>query len=84
MAIRDRIFALGHVEVLIQIHCLPNAEISTAIANDLNKAGVVLFSESEGKYKLTPRGEAWLDMILSTPLPEQRWVDPRSEEVKRG
>lgn len=27
--------------------------------------------------KLTARGEAWLAMILDTPMPVQQWIDPR-------
>lgn len=30
--------------------------------------------------KATPRAHAWLDLICETPLPEQRWVDPRIEK----
>lgn len=27
-------------------------------------------------YEPTPRGKAWIDMILSTPLPIMKWVRP--------
>lgn len=29
-------------------------------------------------YRITARGDAWLDMILETPLPVQQWIDPRA------
>lgn len=33
------------------------------------------------QYQATKKGWAWLDMILSTPLPEQQWVNPLTSEV---
>lgn len=33
-------------------------------------------------YVLTERGLAWIDMLRSTPLPEHRWGDPRTEGTK--
>lgn len=34
-------------------------------------------------YQATPRGVAWINMILQTPLPEARsaWADPRTGEI---
>ena len=37
----------------------------------------------EGRtFKLTDRGERWIEMILATPMPVRSWIDPR-EEVKK-
>lgn len=36
--------------------------------------------EGDAKVSITDRGMVWLDMILATPFPEQRWVDPRCGE----
>ena len=33
--------------------------------------------KGEGCFFLTDKGEKWLNMILSTPQPENRWCDPR-------
>jgi hypothetical protein len=30
-------------------------------------------------YEVTDKGAAWIEMLLRTPLPEQRWVDPRGD-----
>ena len=35
---------------------------------------------SEPVYRATDKGQAWLTMVCGTPMPEQRWVDPRSDE----
>jgi hypothetical protein len=32
---------------------------------------------SEPVYQATERGQAWLRMITETPIPVQKWVDPR-------
>jgi len=37
------------------------------------------FFSREPIYRATDKGRAWLDMILATPMPEQKWVDPRTE-----
>ena len=29
----------------------------------------------------TTRGDAWVRMLMSTPMPEQVWVDPRNQEM---
>lgn len=35
---------------------------------------------NEHGYALTEKGKAWLEMILSTPVPVNRWIDPRDEK----
>ena len=32
------------------------------------------------RYFVTQRGEKYIDMLISTPLPVQRWIDPRRED----
>ena len=34
-----------------------------------------------GKYQTTARGKAWVEMICSTPYPEQVWRNPTTKEV---
>lgn len=33
-------------------------------------------------YTTTERGRKWLDMILATPMPVSRWIDPREEKAE--
>jgi hypothetical protein len=33
-------------------------------------------------YQLTERGQKWIDMILATPMPVNRWIDPREEATR--
>jgi len=35
----------------------------------------------EHGYLLTERGEAWLKMLLSTPLPRKVYLDPQGKEI---
>lgn len=30
--------------------------------------------------KITPKGMYWIEMLLSTPFPELKWIDPREEK----
>lgn len=32
-----------------------------------------------GTYKITQKGVAWIAMLCATPMPEQRWLDPRTQ-----
>ena len=34
-----------------------------------------------GRYKTTARGAKFVDMLSNTPLPEQRWADPRGPQL---
>lgn len=31
-------------------------------------------------FRVTPKGTAWLQMILATPYPREQWIDPRTKE----
>jgi hypothetical protein len=33
---------------------------------------------NQGRVRTTERGKKFIDMLLETPLPEQRWIDPRN------
>ena len=39
-----------------------------------------ILAVEKGKLECTERGRHWVAMLLNTPLPEKRWVDPRTEE----
>jgi hypothetical protein len=37
--------------------------------------------ENPGFVRTTERGTAFVEMLLATPLPEQKWIDPREPVV---
>ncbi len=37
--------------------------------------------KGNNEWKCTPLGEAWLRAILNTPIPEMRFIDPRTKEI---
>lgn len=39
---------------------------------------------SPKKVTILPKGEKWIEMILSTPMPTMMWVDPRFQEREDG
>lgn len=41
-----------------------------------------LHPEIGGVYHVTERGKVWAEMICSTPLPVERWIDPRTENER--
>ena len=75
----------------ILIHCrcfyytpIPNWKYSAqseTIHDFLNQGIVVRYKDLDtGCYKLTQLGEAWLEMILNTPMPiiVSKMIDPRT------
>lgn len=64
-----------HLVALAEIYALPEGPKSVGAVEDLLQ--VELAEIREGRLVVAPRGEAWLQMLLATPLPEARWVDPR-------
>lgn len=63
----------GMLVTLVEIHAEPGGP-----SNDYRAAGLALNnSDSPSGWVLTGRGLAWLEMLLATPLPVSRWVDPR-------
>jgi hypothetical protein len=51
------------------------------VARFLAEELVVLIDDTRGKkyalYNTTERGRAWIDLLLETPLPVKKWLDPR-------
>ena len=41
---------------------------------------VDLGSKKEGTFRITAKGEAWLDRALATPMPVQKWVFEEDEK----
>ena len=51
--------------------------ISRFLAYGIFEEANKYFTPGSGLYKVTAKGKAWVQMILGTPYPEFRWVDPR-------
>ena len=53
-------------------------EVRREQAEFLVEAGILAHSVEPGNthYRITEKGTAWLEMILATPFPVQRWVAP--------
>lgn len=71
----------GHLVTLVEIHAEPNGPCNAHSARDLRDAGLAAnYRTGPSGWELTGRGLAWLQMLLSTPLPVQvsRWEDPRT------
>ncbi len=68
-----------HIMCLLEINSDPDGPSNDHTATELSWQGLVL--ERSGirqRWSLTERGEKWLEMLLSTPLPVSLWMDPRT------
>jgi hypothetical protein len=63
----------GAIRQLIEVYALPNAERNEILCDDLAALGLVR-RDGDG-YSVTERGEVYVRMLTTTPLPE--WRDPR-------
>jgi len=43
----------------------------------------LLAADEQGILRSTPRGDAWAAMLKSTPLPVQRFIDPRFDSLEK-
>ena len=50
-------------------------------ARNLVSRNLVKFDAEDDSFTSTSRGDAWVRMLLATPLPEQVWMDPRNQEM---
>ena len=66
-----------HLITLVEIRARPSGPRSLWAAGELEMHDLAERT-SAGYWKLTARGEKWLEMLLATPLPVQRWLDPRT------
>lgn len=77
-----------HIELVLHYHAIPeqhprhNAPAVIKYTRDLLAVGLIEEHSSASGYTTTLRGEAYIRMLLNTPLPEVRYVDPR-EPIKR-
>jgi hypothetical protein len=83
IAVHSRYLTPNEVEVLIHYLCSPQPHprvtapaVVMAIKKFVNDE-IFKVIDDEAGYAVTDKGRAFVDMILSTPYPENRWVDPR-------
>ena len=72
----------AYLEILIHCHCVPSPiEDSDAVELFL-RDGIIEPDprrNGPGMYQTTDKGAAWLEMMLATPYPVNKWIDPRLE-----
>lgn len=75
------------IEVLIHHHCTPDAHprahasaVQEAIQRFVADGIFETRPDLASGYTTTAKGTAWMEMILATPYPEMRWIDPRVSE----
>ena len=66
---------------LLEAHA--QGSIHHAAAFEALRASGLVQDWSPGLVQTTERGRAFVEMLLATPLPEHRWVDPRVPPVER-
>lgn len=79
------------VEMLLHYHCSPDAHpqitnpVHLQAVHDWCLVGALEEEDDDaddtGRYSITSRGRALVTMICNTPLPEARFVDPRTLTV---
>ena len=73
------------IEALMHYHYNPTphpkAE-STSVKNAVShliQNGIIGWDENSNTYSTTEKGVIFVEMICTTPLPEQKWADPREK-----
>lgn len=75
------------IEIFIHHACSPEpfdrswAPAYEDTVNSLVQKGLLLVDD-EGIFRATEKGEAWGAMLKSTPLPVQRFIDPRFDRLE--
>ena len=81
----NKLFSPHTLTLLLQIKCLPNPfigmihEKAPATQKGLQKLVdlKLIACIDETRFKITERGAVYLDHLLHTKLPQQRWVIPK-------
>ena len=72
------------LDILLHCHISPTAHPqydSPAFRVELQnlmEEDIVRSTSKENIFALTQKGEAWLRLILETPMPILQWIDPRN------
>lgn len=67
--------AVPEADPFPNIHREPQQEIVKWFLD----AEVIRTTGHKDKPEATDKGRAWLELILQTPMPVQRWADPRKD-----
>lgn len=65
---------------LMQTFAFGNGPDNEGCAERLAEFGLVCRRPGAKEFEMTARGEKYVDMILSTPLPIEAWIDPRDRD----
>lgn len=82
---KEYLFIGGPAQLSILLHHYvsfepyPNPSKVSAEVEGMFVAKGILAGSEDAPYcfKVTEKGTAWIEMILSTPAPVQKWIDPR-------
>lgn len=83
-----RLWCPNEIDVVMHYHCRCDPHprqhapaVQEAIEFFLREGILDTAPPDDGRgYLVTKRGEAWIELILSTPMPESAWVDPRTRQ----
>lgn len=76
-------WSCGELDIIIHHYTTPSPYEDcgqTYYATVINKLIEIGMIDAETK-RCTPKGCAFIEMLQSTPIPEQVWIDPRTKEV---
>lgn len=74
------------IKMILHFHCChdefpqANVPIYQSVLSDLIHDGVLIDNDNNTGFTTTDLGKALVEMWCSTPLPVQRFVDPRFEK----
>lgn len=81
--VEERSMSPADVRALLDLHTLPAKDLAISVPCIDWMASNGLIDIDEHSSRLTKRGRALIAMILSTPLPREAFIDPRTgEEVQ--
>lgn len=80
-----------HLHFMVVIHTCPdpikvlgeehwNSPAGTEVIEFLLKHELVAHDLERRRLRSTERGAVWIRMMCSTPLPIQKWIDPRIDD----
>lgn len=80
----NTIFSPARLEILLHFRYSPKPHpwqerIADTLREFIDEGLLQEGSQFDANYSLTPMGEKYIDMILETPYPVPRWIDPRTE-----
>jgi hypothetical protein len=81
-----------HIELMIHYRCsacrFPRSDAPAVIdyTEQLKSHGLIreTTDDETGDYRATEKGEAFLELVCRTPLPQMAWVTPSGELIQRA